>query len=55
MLPLVAATGVNLARYERIRPSLEDVFLRLVAESGPAIAPPVTVPIGVRLISVIGY
>jgi ABC-2 type transport system ATP-binding protein len=45
MLPLVAATGVNLARYERIRPSLEDVFLRLVAESGPAIAPPVTVPV----------
>ena len=36
--------GVNLIRYERARPSLEDVFLRLVAESGPPIAPPVTVP-----------
>ena len=44
ILPLVVASGVNLARYERVRPSLEDVFLRLVAESGPATAPPVTVP-----------
>jgi len=35
---------VNLVRYERARPSLEDVFLRLVAEGGPATAPPVTVP-----------
>jgi hypothetical protein len=39
------ASGVNLVRYERARPSLEDVFLRLVAESGPAIAPAVTVPV----------
>jgi ABC-2 type transport system ATP-binding protein len=45
ILPLVVASGVNLARYERARPSLEDVFLRLVAESGPPIAPPVTVPV----------
>jgi ABC-2 type transport system ATP-binding protein len=44
ILPLVAATGVNLVRYERARPSLEDVFLRLVAESGPPIAPAVAVP-----------
>jgi len=44
ILPLVVASGVNLARYERARPSLEDVFLRLVAEGGPATAPPVTVP-----------
>jgi ABC-2 type transport system ATP-binding protein len=44
ILPLVIASGVNLVRYERARPSLEDVFLRLVAESGPATAPPVTVP-----------
>jgi ABC-2 type transport system ATP-binding protein len=44
ILPLVAATGVNLIRYERARPSLEDVFLRLVAESGPPIAPAVAVP-----------
>jgi ABC-2 type transport system ATP-binding protein len=44
ILPLVVASGVNLVRYERARPSLEDVFLRLVAESGPAIAPTVAVP-----------
>ena len=45
ILPLVVASGVGLVRYERARPSLEDVFLRLVAESGPPIAPPVTVPV----------
>jgi ABC-2 type transport system ATP-binding protein len=45
MLPLVAATGISMVRFERIRPSLEDVFLRLVSESGPAIAPTVTVPV----------
>jgi ABC-2 type transport system ATP-binding protein len=45
ILPLVAASGVNLARYERARPSLEDVFLRLVASSGPAIAPQVEIPV----------
>jgi len=44
ILPLVLSSGVNLVRYERARPSLEDVFLRLVAESGPPIAPPVVVP-----------
>jgi ABC-2 type transport system ATP-binding protein len=44
ILPLVVSSGVGLVRYERARPSLEDVFLRLVAESGPAIAPAVTVP-----------
>ena len=44
ILPLVLSSGVNLIRYERARPSLEDVFLRLVAESGPPIAPPVVVP-----------
>ncbi len=44
ILPLVVASGVSLVRYERARPSLEDVFLRLVAESGPAIAPTVAVP-----------
>ena len=32
LLPIVAQAGVNLVRYERARPSLEDVFLRLVAE-----------------------
>jgi ABC-2 type transport system ATP-binding protein len=30
ILPMVADTGVVLARFERVRPSLEDVFLRLV-------------------------
>jgi ABC-2 type transport system ATP-binding protein len=44
ILPLVAASGVAIARYERARPSLEDVFLRLVAESTIATAPPVVVP-----------
>jgi ABC-2 type transport system ATP-binding protein len=44
ILPLVVSSGVGLARYERARPSLEDVFLRLVAESGSQITPPVTIP-----------
>lgn len=35
-LPLVVAAGVRLARFERVRPTLEDVFLELVggAHSG---------------------
>ncbi len=45
ILPLVASSGVNLVRYERARPSLEDVFLRLVASGGPAVAPPVEIPV----------
>jgi len=45
ILPLIVASGVTLARFERARPSLEDVFLRLVAEGGPATAPPVVVPV----------
>jgi ABC-2 type transport system ATP-binding protein len=45
ILPLVLGTGVNITRFERVRPSLEDVFLRLVAERGPTIAPPVEVPV----------
>jgi ABC-2 type transport system ATP-binding protein len=44
ILPLVASSGIAIARYERARPSLEDVFLRLVAESAIPIAPTVTVP-----------
>jgi ABC-2 type transport system ATP-binding protein len=44
ILPLVVSSGVGLVRYERARPSLEDVFLRLVAESGAQITPPVTIP-----------
>jgi len=34
-LPLVVAAGVRLARFERVRPTLEDVFLQLVG-NGPA-------------------
>jgi ABC-2 type transport system ATP-binding protein len=33
-LPLVVATGVRLARFERVRPTLEDVFLQLVGADG---------------------
>jgi len=36
ILPLVVAAGVTLAAYERLRPSLEDVFLQLVRPDGPA-------------------
>ena len=45
ILPLVVSSGVRLVRYERARPSLEDVFLRLVAEGGPAVAPAVDIPV----------
>ena len=39
LLPLVVAAGVRLAAFERVRPSLEDVFLRLVGrENGEAAA-----------------
>jgi hypothetical protein len=30
LLPLVVSAGVRLSAFERVRPSLEDVFLRLV-------------------------
>jgi ABC-2 type transport system ATP-binding protein len=48
-LPLVVAAGVRLARFERVRPTLEDVFLQLVGNdagdgagdgSGAVQAPP---------------
>ena len=42
ILPLVAAAGVALQRFERARPSLEDIFLRLVG-ARPA-SRPVEVP-----------
>jgi ABC-2 type transport system ATP-binding protein len=45
ILPLLVKSGVALARYERARPSLEDVFLHLVASSGPAVAPQVEIPV----------
>jgi ABC-2 type transport system ATP-binding protein len=40
LLPMVVAAGVRLARFERVRPTLEDVFLQLVggAEESPATA-----------------
>ena len=33
ILPLVAACGVGLQRFERVRPDLEDIFLRLTSKS----------------------
>jgi ABC-type uncharacterized transport system ATPase subunit len=30
ILRILASSGVHIARFERLRPSLEDVFLRLV-------------------------
>ena len=39
ILPLVAAAGVALARFERARPSLEDIFLRLVGDDRGVAAP----------------
>jgi ABC-2 type transport system ATP-binding protein len=35
-LPMIVAAGVRLARFERVRPTLEDVFMQLVG----AIEPP---------------
>jgi hypothetical protein len=45
LLPLVAQTGVALARYERARPSLEDVFMRLVERPEVKLAPDVELPV----------
>ena len=33
LLPIVVELGVRLAAFERVRPSLEDVFLRLVGRA----------------------
>jgi ABC-2 type transport system ATP-binding protein len=38
-LPLVVAAGVRLARFERVRPTLEDVFLQLVGDPGDGVSP----------------
>jgi ABC-2 type transport system ATP-binding protein len=35
LLPMVVAAGVRLARFERVRPTLEDVFLQLVGGAEP--------------------
>ena len=40
LLPLVVAAGVRLAAFERVRPSLEDVFLRLVGRDAGWRRPP---------------
>jgi ABC-type uncharacterized transport system ATPase subunit len=34
LLAAVAASGSSVARFERQRPTLEDVFLRLVGDAG---------------------
>ena len=34
LLPAIVAAGLRLAAFERVRPSLEDVFLRLVGRNG---------------------
>ncbi len=38
-LPMVVAAGVRLARFERVRPTLEDVFLQLVGAEMPGRTP----------------
>jgi len=38
-LPMVVAAGVHLARFERVRPTLEDVFLQLVGAETPGRTP----------------
>jgi ABC-2 type transport system ATP-binding protein len=39
LLPMIVAAGLRLAAFERVRPSLEDVFLRLVGRGdGEAVA-----------------
>ena len=38
-LPMVVAAGVRLARFERVRPTLEDVFLQLVGAEAPGHLP----------------
>jgi ABC-2 type transport system ATP-binding protein len=35
LLPMLAGSGLALRRYEMVRPSLEDIFLRLVEGDGP--------------------
>jgi len=36
LLPSAIQSGLVLRRYEMVRPSLEDIFLRLVGEGGAA-------------------
>ena len=45
LLSLVATTGIAVARFERGRPSLEDVFMRLVARPGLQVVPTAEIPV----------
>ncbi len=36
VLPIITAAGIRLTRFERVRPTLEDVFLQLVGANGAA-------------------
>jgi len=45
LLPLVAQSGVAIARYERARPSLEDVFMRLVEHPELRLTPEADIPV----------
>jgi ABC-2 type transport system ATP-binding protein len=45
LLPLIAQTGISIARFERGRPSLEDVFMRLVARPGVQVVPSAEIPV----------
>jgi ABC-2 type transport system ATP-binding protein len=44
MLPLLASSGVELVRFKRARPSLEDVFMQLV-QRDVQIAPRIEIPV----------
>ena len=45
LLPLVVQSGVRLARFDRARPTLEDVFLRLVERPELRLTPQVDIPV----------
>jgi ABC-2 type transport system ATP-binding protein len=45
LLPALAASRVALLRFERARPSLEDVFMRLLSEQSTSVVPQIDVPV----------
>jgi len=45
MIQVVAATNVALVRFERMRPTLEDVFVRLVARPELNVVPQSDIPV----------
>ncbi len=45
LLPIVARSGVAMARYQRARPSLEDVFMRLVERPELKLTPDTELPV----------